>query len=212
MFIKRSLWNVPLLFNFCYFLTALVLFGIECQRGPSRTNFLFTIVRECASNGTEFCWWVVFLFLKQWVWELVFNKKKKDYLTTILKWQREFNRQIFRVWIAGQHYSVFTKPEDMEVILTSTEILLKKDVYDYLRPWLGDGLLTSGSTKWHKHRKIITPSFHFQILKEFLDTMNKTSNKFVGKLESAAKNEQIIDIQELVHKCTLDIISGRKWF
>ncbi|KAL5285736.1 hypothetical protein ACFFRR_007424 [Megaselia abdita] len=130
-----------------------------------------------------------------------------DYLTTILKWQKEFHRKIFRVWIAGQHYSVFTKPEDIEVILSSTEILLKKDVYDFLRPWLGDGLLTSYSSKWHKHRKIITPSFHFQILKEFLTTMNKTSQKFVDKLKEPAIKNQLIDIQELVHKCTLDIIS-----
>lgn len=131
-----------------------------------------------------------------------------DYLSKILQWQREFNRQIFRVWIAGQHYSVLSKPEDIEVILSSTEVLLKRDVYDFLRPWLGDGLLTSYSTKWHKHRKIITPSFHFQILKEFLDTMNKTSNKFVEKLKKTTDSEQPIDIQELVHKCTLDIICG----
>uniref|UniRef100_T1GNR1 Uncharacterized protein n=1 Tax=Megaselia scalaris TaxID=36166 RepID=T1GNR1_MEGSC len=36
--------------------------------------------------------------------------------------------------------------------------------------------------------------------------MNKCSAKFVNKLKLSTKDNQIIDIQEWVHKCTLDII------
>lgn len=39
--------------------------------------------------------------------------------------------------------------------------------------------------------------------------MNRTSTKFAHKLKDVAKGKKIIDIQEIVHKCTLDIICGK---
>lgn len=131
-----------------------------------------------------------------------------EYLKNLCRFAKQYDRKIFRMWLAGDYHAVLSHPKDIEVILSSTEVLLKRGIYDFLRPWLGDGLLTSYSTKWHTHRKMITPSFHFQILKEFLGNMNKTSSKFVEKLKVISKDEKIFDVQEIVHKCTLDIICG----
>lgn len=79
-----------------------------------------------------------------------------------------------------------------------------------LHPWLGEGLLTSQGPKWHKHRKIITPSFHFKILQDFHDVMNANSTKFVTKLREASKDgEEIFDFQALASRVTLDVICGK---
>ncbi|XP_061388492.1 cytochrome P450 4e2-like [Musca vetustissima] len=112
----------------------------------------------------------------------------------------------FRVWI-GYYLNIFvTEPQDVEFILSSTSLIKKSDIYEMTYDWLGDGLLTGTGQKWHKNRKIITPAFHFKILQDFHDVMNKNSNKFVEKLREASKGDTIIDFQNMVNYFTLDVI------
>lgn len=60
---------------------------------------------------------------------------------------------------------------------------------------------------------MLTPTFHFKILEDFLDIFNKQSQVLVDKLaeihgEMTAKGEERIDIFPYVARCTLDIICG----
>ncbi|GJQ86420.1 hypothetical protein Trydic_g10328 [Trypoxylus dichotomus] len=64
---------------------------------------------------------------------------------------------------------------------------------------------TQSRSKWKKHRKIITPAFHFQILEEFIDVFNSSSDVLIEKL-NAVPNKASIDIYPLIARCTLDII------
>lgn len=79
--------------------------------------------------------------------------------------------------------------------------------YRFLHPWLGQGLLTGSGEHWFKHRRMITPSFHFKILNDFHEVFTKGSAKFVEKLKENADGKTF-DIQRLVHLCTLDVICG----
>lgn len=62
-------------------------------------------------------------------------------------------------------------------------------------------------------RKMLTPTFHFKILEDFLDVFNKQSQVLVKKLaevhqEMTDKGEENINIFPYVARCTLDIICG----
>lgn len=77
-----------------------------------------------------------------------------------------------------------------------------------LHPWLGDGLITSSGLKWFKHRKMITPAFHFKILQKYRTAMNESSTKFIEKLYKASEGETIFDFQEMVRNFTMDVLCG----
>jgi len=91
-----------------------------------------------------------------------------------------------------------------EKLLSSTRNISKGFQYEYIWPWLGQGLLTSTGQKWQKHRKLITPAFHFRILEDFLDVMIDQTETLVDKLgEQVGKK---VDICPYISLCSLDII------
>uniref|UniRef100_A0A182SPD1 Uncharacterized protein n=1 Tax=Anopheles maculatus TaxID=74869 RepID=A0A182SPD1_9DIPT len=82
----------------------------------------------------------------------------------------------------------------------------KSTEYDFIRPWLGEGLLTSRGRKWHTHRKVITPTFHFKILEQFVEIFDRQSTTFIKVLQPFAESGKSFDIFPQVTLCALDVI------
>ncbi len=64
-------------------------------------------------------------------------------------------------------------------------------------------------------RRLLTPSFHFQILNTFIEVFNKQSLILCNVLDKRRKNQQedeIINVYPFVANCTLDIICGKRYF
>ncbi|XP_071646079.1 cytochrome P450 4C1-like [Temnothorax longispinosus] len=76
-------------------------------------------------------------------------------------------------------------PNDLETILSSTKHIEKSLIYDVLHPWFGTGLLTSGGAKWHSRRKILTPTFHFNILQHFIQILFEEGENMIRSLKNA---------------------------
>ncbi|ALC40922.1 Cyp4e2 [Drosophila busckii] len=127
-------------------------------------------------------------------------------LNRVFDMWHDYEKDNFRYWLGYQPNILITNPKHLEFILNSNALIQKSDLYDLLHPWLGLGLLTSTGSKWHKHRKMITPSFHFNILQDFHEVMNANSSKFIQQLKSLAAGDNIIDFQDLAQYLTLDII------
>jgi len=87
---------------------------------------------------------------------------------------------MFRYWIGPSPMVIIGAPDTVEVnggysnppthsqsILSSQSVIDKSSNYDILQPWLGTGLLIAGGSKWRRRRKMLTPTFHFNVLKSF---------------------------------------------
>ncbi|XP_075213713.1 cytochrome P450 4C1-like [Lycorma delicatula] len=81
-------------------------------------------------------------------------------------------------------------------------------IYKGFGPLLGEGLITSKGEKWHKHRKLITPTFHFNILESFLEVLVARTGDFMVDLQEALESstEKYIDINPYTQQLTLDFI------
>ncbi|XP_077295540.1 cytochrome P450 4C1-like [Arctopsyche grandis] len=89
---------------------------------------------------------------------------------------------IFRVWIFHIPALNINNPHDIESVLSSQKHITKNRIYAFIHPWLQEGLLTSKGQKWQQRRKILTPAFHFNILKQFCTIFVEQSDRLVELL------------------------------
>nr|UUB32658.1 cytochrome P450 CYP4BD5 [Dendroctonus rhizophagus] len=92
-----------------------------------------------------------------------------------------------------------------EFLHTSTVHIEKSNLYNFFKGWLGQGLLTSFGPTWRSHRKVITPSFHFSILQQFISVFDSVGNKLMKKLESEAGKDSV-EVSQLISLYALDVI------
>ncbi|XP_072762553.1 uncharacterized protein [Anoplolepis gracilipes] len=112
---------------------------------------------------------------------------------------------ILKIWLFFMPVVSIRHPDDVETILSSTKHIEKSRLYDSLLPWLGTGLLTSTGTKWQTRRKILTPTFHFNILNQFVDVLIKESNCMTKSLKDAG-GIVVKDLSSFVSEHTLNAI------
>ncbi|KAH8256214.1 hypothetical protein KR026_010914, partial [Drosophila bipectinata] len=133
----------------------------------------------------------------------------KQFFVAFLKKTREYSRRwgdLQRVWVFNRLLIMSANAEFNEQLLSSQEHLVKHPVYRVLSQWLGNGLLLSDGKVWHQRRKIITPTFHFSILEQFVEVFDQQSNVCVQRLAQKA-NGQVFDVYKNVCLAALDIIA-----
>lgn len=138
---------------------------------------------------------------------LFFGVSREKMYDRILELSGRYPR-IFCVWVGMSPEVHLSKAEYAEKILRESKHMQKSYVYDFIRPWLGDGLLISSGERWHQHRKIITPTFHFGILEGFCNIFAEQSTVLVKKLEKFAGTGVAVNVCPYVTLATLDIICG----
>ncbi|CEF71381.1 Cytochrome P450 4V2 [Strongyloides ratti] len=124
------------------------------------------------------------------------------------------NTKIACFWLGPYPLISPLHPETAEKILSSTEILRKGPEYSIFTQWLKTGLLTSWGNKWKSRRRLLTPTFHFNILKEFMNVFNNESKILIKELSKSYKKDIEFDVFPYMKRCALDIICdtsmGRK--
>ncbi|XP_015929391.1 cytochrome P450 4V2-like [Parasteatoda tepidariorum] len=113
--------------------------------------------------------------------------------------------RIFELTLFMKTYVFFFKPETVEVVLSSSNLIDKAGFYNFGHPLVGTGLITSSRKKWQYRRKLLTPTFHFRILEDFLPVFSYHSHILISRLRELEKDSWI-DVVPLINYCTLDII------
>nr|ADE05576.1 cytochrome P450 4M2 [Manduca sexta] len=111
-----------------------------------------------------------------------------------------FMREYYETWKPLNRFWAFQiafvnvyEPHDIEVVISSTKHNAKSPPYYFLKNWLRDGLLLSKGPKWQSRRKILTPTFHFNILRQFCGILEDNSERLVQNVgKSLGKPVNII--------------------
>ncbi|XP_005102455.1 cytochrome P450 4F22 [Aplysia californica] len=125
-----------------------------------------------------------------------------------LAFQRDITRRyprMFLTWLMQFPLIVVSHPDTVKVILKSSEPK-GEPVYNLIRPWIGDGLLTSRGAKWSRNRRLLTPAFHFEILKNYVEVKNRCADDLVQKFQTAAERCASLRVFSDVTMFTLDVI------
>uniref|UniRef100_F6X025 Cytochrome P450 family 4 subfamily X member 1 n=1 Tax=Macaca mulatta TaxID=9544 RepID=F6X025_MACMU len=81
---------------------------------------------------------------------------------------------------------------------------------DYAKTFLsrtGKGLLALDGPKWFQHRRLLTPGFHFNILKAYIEVMAHSVKTMLDKWEKICSTQNTsVEVYEHINLMSLDII------
>lgn len=78
--------------------------------------------------------------------------------------------------------------------------------YDMGVSWLGESLVNTNGQRWYRKRRLLTPSFHFDVLKNYVKVFKSCADIFSAKLEKFSKSNEDFDLQNVISLYTLDVI------
>ncbi|XP_034634952.1 cytochrome P450 4B1-like isoform X2 [Trachemys scripta elegans] len=78
--------------------------------------------------------------------------------------------------------------------------------YKFLIPWIGKGLLILHGPKWFQHRRLLTPGFHYDVLKPYVSLMAESTKVMLDKWERLITLDKSVELFEHVSLMTLDSI------
>lgn len=91
--------------------------------------------------------------------------------------------------------------------MNSTAHAKKPFIYKITHGLLGIGLLNSNGDKWKERRRMLTPTFHFNILRNFTAIFVEESEKVVGRVnESINSGGPVQDVSTLACEYTMPTI------
>ncbi|XP_068095202.1 cytochrome P450 4B1-like [Hyperolius riggenbachi] len=78
--------------------------------------------------------------------------------------------------------------------------------YYFITPWIGKGLLVLSGPKWFQHRRLLTPGFHYDVLKLYVKLMSDCANVMLDKWEQMVSDKKPLEMFQYVSLMTLDTI------
>ncbi|XP_025845518.2 cytochrome P450 4F6-like isoform X1 [Vulpes vulpes] len=145
---------------------------------------------------------------RNWFWGHLGLVKSNEEGLRMIEDLGHYFRDVHLWWI-GPFYPVLrlVHPKFVAPLLQAPATIVPKDMffYNFLKPWLGDGLLLSAGDKWSHHRRLLTPAFHFEILKSYVKIFNRSADIMHAKWKRlVSEGSTHLDMFEHISLMTLD--------
>ncbi|KAL3999589.1 lipopolysaccharide-induced tumor necrosis factor-alpha factor [Sarotherodon galilaeus] len=112
-------------------------------------------------------------------------------------------------WVLGPFYHLVRlfHPDYVKPLLMAPASMTVKNglIYHHLQPWLGHSVLISNGEVWSRKRRLLTPAFHFDILKSYITIFNSSSKIMHDKwCRLVAEGKTNLEMFDHVSLMTLD--------
>uniref|UniRef100_A0A182Q5B7 Uncharacterized protein n=1 Tax=Anopheles farauti TaxID=69004 RepID=A0A182Q5B7_9DIPT len=112
-------------------------------------------------------------------------------------WNRLYGGS-YKMWLNSWLFVVnITQCELAEPFFSDGRNTDKSLLYRFLHPFVGDGLLSSSGSKWLHRRRILTPTFHFNILNGFHRAFCEETEKLAARIDARRKGRNGVEIELL---------------
>ncbi|XP_059777993.1 taurochenodeoxycholic 6 alpha-hydroxylase-like isoform X1 [Balaenoptera ricei] len=109
-------------------------------------------------------------------------------------------------WLWGTKALVLVyDPDYMKVVLGRSDPK-SHDSYRLLIPWIGNGLLLLERQTWFQHRRMLTPAFHYDILKPYIGLMADSVRVMLDKWEELVSLDSHLEVLGHISLMTLETI------
>ncbi|XP_046579972.1 ultra-long-chain fatty acid omega-hydroxylase-like [Haliotis rubra] len=127
------------------------------------------------------------------------------------KMMQDVAPKIVRVWLGPFLAMIMLHhPDTVKHLLKSSEPKPRgkyvSGPYDMGVPWLGEGLLIANGDRWARSRRLLTPAFHFDILKPYFSINNQATDILLDKISKTCKTGKSFEVFNVISLCALDIL------
>nr|ALD15908.1 cytochrome P450 [Dendroctonus armandi] len=106
-----------------------------------------------------------------------------------------------------QHFFlVFKEPAQVEKILSTSSLTYKDDIYEFIKYFDGEGLITASGPKWKKDKRLLSPLLLKRNIGQYFPVMLNHSQVLRRILEHEA-DRPAFDIQHYLHRAVADIVN-----
>ncbi|KAM9688168.1 LOW QUALITY PROTEIN: cytochrome P450 4A11-like [Trichechus inunguis] len=131
--------------------------------------------------------------------------QKDQELQQLMKWVEKFPCACPH-WLWGSKVFILVNDPDYMKVIMGRSDPEANDAYRFLAPWIGYGLLLLNGEMWFQHQQMLTPAFHYNILKPYVELMADSVRVMLDKWEKLITQNSFLEVYEHISLMTLDTI------
>lgn len=111
----------------------------------------------------------------------------------------------FKVWLGPRMFVYVDNLKAVEAVLSSNDCLDRQESYVYIQEALGvNGIFTLDGPTWKHHRRLVSPSFNYNVVLGYLPIINSNCKHLIEGLQEKVGNGTF-NVREVIVRTMLDL-------